>query len=402
MSISPHVLIIGAGPGGLLLAQGLKKAGISFDVYDRDVTAQSRLQGYRFRIPDDAVKDNLSSDVLDVFYKSCGTQSFGMQGIDPMTAQIAVVPIPWGRGPSQKPQKTYATDRGTIRHVLLKGLDGHITWGKTLSSYTEGEDEVTAHFSDGSSVVGTLIVGADGFRSRVRKQLLPDLPVYDLQVNCFYGKTMITPELEAAMTPDILEKMTLISQPEGDYRLGCLIESMRFNHDERSNLHLPLDYIYWAFFGHRSFFPVSTTPFTALTGQEAKDTAIHMTAAWNPRITTIFKLADPDQTSAITIHSMDNHFDAWQPSARATLLGDAMHTMAPSGAMGATTALADAAALAKTIVGGVTVESIGLYEEGLRQRAVMGIKGSMVGAANLFNAKPLGDGNYEKVDVWAQ
>jgi 2-polyprenyl-6-methoxyphenol hydroxylase-like FAD-dependent oxidoreductase len=336
-----------------------------------------------------------------VFYKSCGTQPGSVQGIDPVTTKTAETPF----GKMGPMRKSYATDRGTIRSVLLNGLDGYVNWSKALSSYTESKDEVTAHFSDGSSAVGTLIVGADGVRSRVRKQLLPYLPVYDLQVNCVYGKTKITPELEelqAGTTPNILEMMTFISQPQGDYRIGCLIEAMRFDPEERSKLHLPLDYIYWGIFGHRSLFPESTTSFTGLTGQEAKETALSMTKAWHPRVTAVFKLADPEQSSAIAIRSMDDHFEVWQPSARATLLGDAMHTMAPSGAMGATTALADAAALAKTIVGGVSAESIGLYEEGLRQRAAMAIKGSMMGASLIFNAKPLKDGNYEKVDVWAQ
>jgi cation diffusion facilitator CzcD-associated flavoprotein CzcO len=34
-----HVLIVGGGIGGLCLAQGLKKAGISVAVYERDTSA---------------------------------------------------------------------------------------------------------------------------------------------------------------------------------------------------------------------------------------------------------------------------------------------------------------------------------------------------------------------------
>ncbi|MDE1011873.1 MAG: NAD(P)-binding protein, partial [Paraburkholderia fungorum] len=42
-----HVSIVGAGLGGLCLAQGLRKAGVPFDVYERDAAAESRTQGYR-------------------------------------------------------------------------------------------------------------------------------------------------------------------------------------------------------------------------------------------------------------------------------------------------------------------------------------------------------------------
>jgi choline dehydrogenase-like flavoprotein len=45
-----HVLIVGGGIGGLCLAQGLKQAGISVAVYERDRTPDARLQGYRLNI----------------------------------------------------------------------------------------------------------------------------------------------------------------------------------------------------------------------------------------------------------------------------------------------------------------------------------------------------------------
>ena len=45
-----HVLVIGGGVGGLTLAQGLKKSGVSVAVYERDRSATDRLQGYRVHI----------------------------------------------------------------------------------------------------------------------------------------------------------------------------------------------------------------------------------------------------------------------------------------------------------------------------------------------------------------
>ena len=50
-----HVLVIGGGIGGLTLAQGLKKAGVSFAVYERDRTRTDRVQGYRVYISRPAV-----------------------------------------------------------------------------------------------------------------------------------------------------------------------------------------------------------------------------------------------------------------------------------------------------------------------------------------------------------
>ncbi len=41
-----HVLIVGAGIGGLSLAQNLRKQGISFEIFERDSGAESRFQGW--------------------------------------------------------------------------------------------------------------------------------------------------------------------------------------------------------------------------------------------------------------------------------------------------------------------------------------------------------------------
>lgn len=45
-----HVLIVGAGIGGLVLAQSLRKQGISFEIFDRDVDKNARFQGWAISI----------------------------------------------------------------------------------------------------------------------------------------------------------------------------------------------------------------------------------------------------------------------------------------------------------------------------------------------------------------
>src|SRR5262245_62010692 len=45
-----HVAVIGGGIGGPCLAQGPRRAGVSVTVYERDRTADSRLQGFRLNI----------------------------------------------------------------------------------------------------------------------------------------------------------------------------------------------------------------------------------------------------------------------------------------------------------------------------------------------------------------
>src|SRR4029079_10945402 len=48
-----------------------------------------------------------------------------------------------------------------------------------LQRFEQSAGSVVAHFNDGSSAEANLLVGADGIRSTVRQQLLPDLnPLY--------------------------------------------------------------------------------------------------------------------------------------------------------------------------------------------------------------------------------
>src|SRR5689334_4028624 len=69
-----HVIIIGAGFGGMCLAHGLKRAGISVAVYERDRTRADGLHGYRVGIDPDgnrALKACLPPDLFDTFVATC-------------------------------------------------------------------------------------------------------------------------------------------------------------------------------------------------------------------------------------------------------------------------------------------------------------------------------------------
>src|SRR5437763_10312565 len=86
-----HIIISGAGLGGLCLAQGLFKAGISFHVYERDHSSLFRAQGYRIRINHDgatALKECLPETLWQLFLDTCAILTPGMVGIDVETGAV--------------------------------------------------------------------------------------------------------------------------------------------------------------------------------------------------------------------------------------------------------------------------------------------------------------------------
>lgn len=64
------IIIIGAGIGGLCLAQMLKKNGMNVRVFERDVNASDRPQGYRLHLDADgisAIKESLPEKLFELF-----------------------------------------------------------------------------------------------------------------------------------------------------------------------------------------------------------------------------------------------------------------------------------------------------------------------------------------------
>src|SRR6266516_2694484 len=72
-----HVIIIGGGLGGLCLAQGLKKAGISVALYERDRTPNDRLQGYRIHLEPQGNRALAACLPADLFNRYLATSGSG-------------------------------------------------------------------------------------------------------------------------------------------------------------------------------------------------------------------------------------------------------------------------------------------------------------------------------------
>ncbi|KAK9324957.1 hypothetical protein V1517DRAFT_315575 [Lipomyces orientalis] len=392
---SGRVLIIGGGLGGLALAQGLRRAKISFTVFERDSSPNFRPQGYRLRISPEganALAEVLEPDLWQLFEQTCATTKLGLTRVNavdgtPAEKDAGSDPardaLKRSRGKNSNMQMPFTADRTVLRTVLMTGLEDNLSFGKQFERYSITPNGITAFFEDGSCEHGTLLVSADGVRSPVRKQYLPDQVVVDTDGRCIYGKTPLTQEV-ADKLPS--ETMTLVSD---ESPLTLLLEPVRFAQDPAQffdgRLESIKDYVYWVLLSRKATFGLDDNELVEFSGEDAKQLSLKLTSHWKPWCRSVLEAQDTQQSSILRISSAIPTMKPWAPSANVTLLGDAIHAMSPTAGAGANTALKDAAHLCRAIVGGASAETIGRYETEMRAFAQIAIEGSYMGGKRMYN-----------------
>jgi len=360
-----HVVIIGGGIGGLTLAQGLKKSGVSVAVYERDRTRTDRVQGYRVHINPTgslALHECLPAPLFEAFTRTCGRPAGGIRFV---TEQMKVLLALDGRNaPAQFTGEGLAQHRSvsriTLRQVLLSGLEDSVHFGKTFVRYEESPlGGIVAHFEDGSTTEADMLVAADGGGSRVRRQLLPHAERIDTGIAAIAGKVFLDDESRRLIAPELRKALTLASG-KGGYSLfvalqdidGFAINGIGGN-DETAAAGTHFDnsrgYLMWAFGAKREKLGLDGGNIERMSGEELRNTALRVMAqrSWDERFRALVRLADADTINAIAIRT-SVPIVAWQTQ-RVTLLGDAIHSMTPYRGIGANVALKDAVHLCRAL-----------------------------------------------------
>lgn len=358
-----HVLIIGAGTGGLCLAHGLKRAGISVAVYERDRTRKDGLQGYRVGISPGgsrALHDCLPPELFRTFVATCARPPRYFNILTERLSEVLCLDVPPDDHDPIEGERSVS--RMTLRQVLLTGLEDVVHFDRKFARYERHPDgTVTAFFEDGSSATGDLLVGADGAGSRVRKQLLPHARLEETGILSIGAKVPLTPDTKTLLPPKVFHGVSLVMAPKG---YGAILHVMEFPWDRQgikpgiggNDAELiaqwpgllfdnTTDYIMWGVWGARRNFPADPSQASP---EDLLRIALEMTARWHPDLSTLIGLSDLSTIFSINIRT-SVPIDPW-PTCNVTLLGDAIHTMTPGRGVGANTALRDAALLCRNLV----------------------------------------------------
>ncbi|MFD2466229.1 FAD-dependent oxidoreductase [Amycolatopsis silviterrae] len=350
------VIVIGAGLGGLTLAQGLRQAGIDVAVYERD-GAMGRAQGVSLHVDDrgaSALRGCLPSAhaaMIDATMGGLRTQTLSVSEVD---GSLAVVD---GQPSAARPGRQ--THRPLLRAVLLTDLEDAVHFGAEFTRFERQADgTVKVWCADDRTDTADVLVGADGIGSAVRRQYLPQARVVDSGQRMLMGAT---PLRSAAGLPDLIGHNPAVARVRDK---TMVLGALRFTSPPavaRQRL-LPAlshsvvasveDYLMWA---------LPTT-------QEPPDLP--------PVLRRVVDDAWPEMTSTLRIGTIPP-VPAW-PASPVTVLGDAIHL---ARGFGGNLAMQDAHRLRDALIeadrGRVDlIEAINAYEDTMRASAPVPVKAS--------------------------
>ncbi|WP_321930386.1 FAD-dependent oxidoreductase [Burkholderia cenocepacia] len=392
-----HVAIVGAGLGGLALAQALKQAGIAFDVYERDPALDSRRQGYRIRI--DATGQRALAACLPAgpaaLFRASASQGTGAVRLATprLTPAHGHAPAGWHTAPDTA---DLSVNRLTLREILMAGIEDHVHVGHAVDRYRvlpDGRAHVTFASGTSESVTCDVLVGADGIHSTLRAQLVPAAAPVRTGALCVYGRTRLPTDDPAFPEAAGLRAATTVIVADG---CAAVLEDMRFRTDLRalaahalpcSRFTPPDDYFYWAAIGPSSRFGLDDADPTAALAARIPAALQHVVRDWHPVLRRLLLDTPSDAVTALPVRR--GRPDVALPAGPVTLLGDAIHAMSPAGGAGANTALRDAAALAarlarQTANDGDIRHALTRYAEDMRVWATDAVIASDRAAARLF------------------
>ncbi|MFD9125575.1 FAD-dependent monooxygenase [Kitasatospora sp. NPDC059571] len=354
-----HVIVVGAGTGGLCLAHGLRRAGLRVTVYERDRTRTAARPGHRTGLDPRglrALRACLPPELFRTLLAAGAVPPERFVLLDRRLRPVLAVPLPGGgAGPGSAPELSVSAM--TLRQLLLTGLEDAVRFGRTATGHRSHPDgSVSARLDDGTEDRGDLLVGADGAPSC----LLPPHPAPPAAAGrgsvLIGAKVPLIAESRALLPPALAPGAGLVRAPRG---LSVLLHRMELPWDRYGELKpgLPAEdaalLARWPglpFDNSRDHIDVGLrTPAGRLPadvalrpGDDLVRLALGLDPRLHPDLRRLLELADPATGFAASAPRPAG--PAPWPAGPVALLGDAARPAAP-GPGGASAALRDARAL---------------------------------------------------------
>ncbi len=181
-----NVLIVGAGPTGLMLAGELALAGVDVAIVER--RANQDLIGAR--------AGGLHARTIEVLDQRGIADRFLAQGQVMQIAGFAWIRLDMSDFPTRHPYGL-ALWQNRIEHILadrVGELGVPIHRGREVIGFAQDKAGVDINLADGQSLRADYLVGCDGGRSLIRKAAGIDFPGWDPTISCLIAEIETTQE----------------------------------------------------------------------------------------------------------------------------------------------------------------------------------------------------------------
>lgn len=305
-------MIIGAGMGGMSAAIALRQIGFETEVYER--VTENKPVGAAISVWSNGVKC-LNYLGLEAKTAAIGGIVNSMSYVDGHTGEtmcrFSMQPLIDEVG-----QRPYPIARAELQSMLMEAYGlADINFGMKMVSVTDGAEQATATFTDGSTATADVIIGADGAASITREYILgaPVTRRYAGYVN-FNGLVEVDEEIGPATewTTYVGDGKRVSVMPVADGRFYF-------------------------------FFDVVEPAGAPYEKESAREVLRSHFGGWAPGVQKLIDTLDPTTTNRVEILDLDP-FHTWTKG-RVAVLGDAAHNTTPDIGQGGCSAMEDAIAL---------------------------------------------------------
>ena len=344
----PHIAIVGGGIGGVALAVACLHRGIPFTLYERDDSFDARSQGYGLTLQ----QASRAIEGLGISRLQEGIVSTRHVVHTPDGKEIGE----WGNrkwvgsdlNTNKSPKRTNIhIARQSLRLALLEqlGEQNIVKWNhqfidfeesKKSNENTNANGQITLSFNVNGEIqksTADLIVGADGIRSSVRKQVISEDSNPLSYLGCIVILGICPLSSLSEIENPLLDSATVFQTANGHERIYIM------PYDKTS--------VMW-----QLSFPMQEHEAKALSekGPSALKEEALRRCQWHQPIPDILTATQNNKISGYPVYDRELlDASSLAKNKQVTLIGDAAHPMSPFKGQGANQALLDALSLARSI-----------------------------------------------------
>lgn len=316
-------IIVGGGIGGLATAATLRKVGLEVEVWERARELRAAGTALSFMCNAVAALHTLGIHIED----ELAARGRIFERLDFRTRKGRLIrTVDFTEFARRQDAPSFAVHRADLQATLLgaAGSDLRIELGAVATGFRITDVGVQVDFTDGRQATGDLLIGADGFNSAIRRQLIGTEEVRDGGYICWLATV---PFEHPKFVPGFAAHYWGAGERFGLADIG----------NGRA---------YW--WGTKNTAPGQSA------GADVKAEVERVFSGWAPEVLEVIRRTPAE--SIVTVRAQDRPFrDTWGKGP-VTLLGDAAHPMLVSLGQGAAMAVEDAAVLAQQVAAHPDVE----------------------------------------------